>query len=83
MSRLPPAKIIPMNDAQLNDLKQFITGKVSQTESHLSERIGRLEKKMDEGFAGVGEAIEVVIAHIDSSPTVVNQRLTNLEHRAS
>jgi predicted negative regulator of RcsB-dependent stress response len=63
-----------MNDDQFADLKQFITATVSQTETRLGERIGRvetridkvedrltnLEQKMDDGFAAVAEATDAI-----------------------
>lgn len=72
-----------MDDHQLDDLKQFIAAAVSQTETHLGDRIGKLEvglealrKEMLDGFAGVGEAIEEINKQVD-------ERLTKLEQQAA
>jgi tetrahydromethanopterin S-methyltransferase subunit G len=68
-----------MNDDQLDDLKQFITATVSQTEARLGGRIGRvearidkvadrltnMEQKMDDGFAAVAEAIDTIHTRLD------------------
>jgi archaellum component FlaC len=68
-----------MQDDQIDDLKQFITTTVSQQltdfEQRLNGRIDGLEKKMDEGFAGVGDAISEINDKIENHDT----RLTNLE----
>jgi tetrahydromethanopterin S-methyltransferase subunit G len=75
-----------MNDNQIDDLKQFITATVSQSEQRLGERIDNveqtltkriddLEHKMEEGFAGVSEAIEGINQHQDEQ----DARLTDLE----
>lgn len=47
-----------MDEDQLNDLKQFIANTVSRTEVRLTERVDKLEKKVDAGFAGIGGVIE-------------------------
>ncbi len=76
-----------MNDQQLEDLKQFIDSRISQTEArfdgkledlgeNLQEKIENLRKEMLDGFAGVGEAIEEINKHID-------ERLTKLEQQAA
>lgn len=73
-----------MDDTQLEDLKQFIDGRVSQAETRLNEDLGgkidsagkRLEgkikslrEKMLDGFTGVGEAIEEINQRIDQFDT--------------
>ena len=77
-----------MNDEQLEDLKQFIDSRISQTEARFDEklggvesRVGNLEEKLEalrqemlDGFAGVGEAIEEINKLIDA-------RLTKLEQQ--
>jgi hypothetical protein len=77
-----------MNDDQLDDLKQFIDSRISQTEARLTQRIDglelkidnhdkrfdELEAKVDDGFAGIGEALDV--AHKDT-----DERLTRLEQQ--
>ncbi len=72
-----------MNDDQLNDLKQFIDSRISQSVENLASKddiktlaskddIKRLEQKVDDGFSGVGEAVDEV-----------NQALTNHEQRVT
>jgi hypothetical protein len=69
-----------MNDDQLEDLKQFIDARISQTEARFDEKLeGKLEelrKEMLNGFSGVGEAIEEINKQVD-------ERLTKLENQAS
>lgn len=77
-----------MNTDQLDDLKQFITATVSQSEARLEERLGgridsleqkvddgfvRLEAKMDDGFAGIGDAIEAIHLRIDDNETSIDK----------
>jgi hypothetical protein len=83
-----------MTDDQLTDLKQFILATVSQTEARLeskidsvevrlSTRIDELNDKMDDGFAGVGEAIEQLHQQIEERDDVVEGRLAKLEQHAT
>jgi len=69
-----------MNDQQLEDLKQFIDSRISQTEARFDEKLDEklevLRKEMLDGFAGVGEAIEEINKQVD-------ERLTKLEHRTA
>ena len=51
--------------ADVEDLKQFIVATVSQSEARLESRLERLERKVDNGFAGVAEAIETIHELID------------------
>jgi hypothetical protein len=80
-----------MNDEQLDDLKQFIDSRISQTEARFGERISGSEAKveqnlkglrseMHDGFAGIGEAIEQINQHHDDRDKD-EQRLTKLEHQ--
>jgi hypothetical protein len=68
-----------MNDTQIDDLKQFITATVSQTESRLESRLGgkidRLEKKVDDGFAAIGD----IITDLQDQHDNHEKRLTTLE----
>jgi len=64
-------KMIPVDDDQLDDLKQFVSATVSQTEARLTEKIDKLEQKVDDGFAGVGEAIEEIHTQIDARGKVI------------
>jgi hypothetical protein len=68
-----------MKDEQLDDLKQFIEATVSQTEARLTQKIDALEQKMDDGFAGVGDAIEEI--HKVTGDHEV--RITGLEQQAA
>ena len=70
-----------MNDEQLDDLKQFIDSRISQSELGLRGEIGGLRKEVRDGFAGVGEAIEQINQRFDERDKEVDQRLTNLEHQ--
>lgn len=70
-----------MNDAQLDDLKQFIDSRISQTEGRLGERIDNIESRLDalrkemlDGFAGVGEAIEEINKQFDDRITKLEQQ---------
>ena len=68
-----------MNDGQLNnyfdDLKQFISGVVSQSEARLTARIDAVEQKMDDGFAGIADIMEIQNDRLDTH----DQRLVALE----
>lgn len=79
-----------MDEDQLNDLKQFITATVSQATAGMAakedmaniatkEDIARLERKVDDGFAGVSEAVE----QINEQCTEIDQRVTGLEQQAA
>lgn len=79
-----------MNDDQLDDLKQFISATVSQTEQRLGEqidgvdqRLDRLEQEVDNGFAGVGEAIDAIYDSINTHENGTDIRLTKLEQKAA
>lgn len=72
-----------MNENQLEDLEQFITSTVSQTEERLLNEIVSLRSEMTDGFAGVGEAIEQIHNGIEENDTEVERRLTKLEKRAA
>ncbi|HLC91879.1 MAG TPA: hypothetical protein VJC09_02400 [Candidatus Saccharimonadales bacterium] len=78
-----------MNEEQLDDLKQFIDSRISQTEARFDEKLEKIDDKVEglskeftnlrkemlEGFAGVGEAIKEINKHFD-------KRLTKLEQAA-
>lgn len=70
-----------MNDDQLDDLKDFVSTTVLQTEARLTERIDGLEQKMDDGFAGVGEAIAGINERIDDNYTKLDNRIITLEQK--
>lgn len=73
-----------MNDDQLDDLKQFIDSRISQSETRLGDRIDGVEQSLNsklealrqemlDGFVGVSEAIEEINKHFD-------ERISKLEH---
>lgn len=68
-----------MNDSQIDDLKQFIDGKISQSESRVTEKIEKLEKKVDNGFAGIADSIETTNQLLDDH----EHRITKLEQKAA
>jgi hypothetical protein len=74
-----------MNDEQLDDLKQFIDSRISQSEQLLkaefTQQLQITNQKIDDGLAGVGEAIEQINNRLDKRDKDVDQRLTNLEHQ--
>ncbi|HET9721483.1 MAG TPA: hypothetical protein VFP32_00430 [Candidatus Saccharimonadales bacterium] len=76
-----------MNDEQLEDLKQFIDGRISQAETRFDNKLGEeigsvreeieaLRKEMLDGFTGVGEAIDEINKHFD-------ERISKLEQQAA
>jgi hypothetical protein len=74
-----------MDENTLNDLKQFIAATVSQATANMATKddIARLEKKVDDGFAGVGDAIEDINKRIDEQYKEVDQRITRLEQQST
>lgn len=71
-----------MNDQQLEDLKQFMDGRISQVEArfdgkfeNIETKIEELRQEMLEGFSGVGDAVDEIVKQFD-------ERLTKLEQRA-
>ncbi len=79
-----------MNDEQMDDLKQFISSTVSQTEQRLGERmdgveqrLDRMQTEMEQGFAGVGEAIDAIHERMDEYEKQTDTRLTKLEQKAA
>lgn len=74
-----------MKTNELDDLKQFITAMLSQTETRLGERIDQLENRIDtvaaemhDGFAGIADIIEGNNKRVDDH----EQRVTKLEQQA-
>jgi len=54
--------------------------------SHMAKDIAHLEKKMDDGFAGISEAIEhikQINQTMDDRDKEVDQRFTNLEQQSA
>jgi tetrahydromethanopterin S-methyltransferase subunit G len=76
-----------MSDHQLEDLKQFIAAMISQSEvrleTRLTKRIDNLEQKVDDGFAGVGEALDEINTRLDKRDAEVDGRLSKLEVQAA
>ena len=70
-----------MTDDQLEDLKQFIDSRISQSESITNGKFAKVDAKIEAlrqemlgGFAGVGEAIEEINHRIDQHLAVIHQR---------
>jgi len=74
-----------MNSELFEDLKQFITAALSQTETRLLERlefeIAALRKELSEfraetheGFLGVGEAMDETALKVDARFTALEQQ---------
>ncbi len=76
-----------MNSDQLDDLKQFIDSRISQSEARfdekLEEKIEALRKEVIDGFTGVGEAIEEIHKQLDENKAEFDKRLTKLEQQAA
>ncbi len=76
-----------MNDDQLNDLKQFIDSRLSQTETRFDEKfelkLEALRAEVQDGFGGIAEAIEQLHEQSDAESSDVAQRLTKLEQQAA
>ena len=84
-----------MNDDQLDDLKQFIAGTVSQTEERLQMQISEIKSEVSEmkiemseiktemanGFEGIGEAIEQIHQQAEAQEVEVDRRFTKLEQQ--
>lgn len=68
-----------MNDQQLEDLKQFIDARISQTEARFEEKLDEkleiLRKEMLDGFSGVGEAVEEINRQVDDRLTKLEQHI--------
>ena len=72
-----------MNNDQLDDLKQFIDSRISQSELRFDDKIEGLRREMLDGFAGVGEAVEEIHKQIDERKAEFDRRLTKLEQQAA
>jgi len=76
-----------MNDDQLNDLKQFIDSRLSQTESSLNVRFDNkletLRTEMHDSFGGISDAIEQIREQLDTEHSEVDQRFKKLEQRTT
>jgi len=77
-----------MSDTQVEDLKQFITSLISQTEGRLRSELtdlrrelSDLQQKVSDGFAGVGDAIEIIHQYSEKRDIEIETRLTKLEQQ--
>lgn len=75
-----------MNDDQLDDLKQFIDSRMSQTEARIEENIDSklnvVREEINDKVGGIADAIEQIHELIDSEHTTTNRRLTKLEQQS-
>lgn len=60
------------NDQLLDELKQYMNGRLSQTEQYIHEEIKELRTEVHEGFASIGD---IVTAH--------NEQIDDLEIRTT
>lgn len=74
----------------MDNLKQLIAATVSQTEVRLEGRLANLDGKiemlhleMQEGFAGVSEAIEDTQSRYDAQHANLDKRVAKLEAKAA
>lgn len=76
-----------MADDQLNDLKQFIDSRLSQTEQSIrddmSSGFNLINQKVDNGFEGIGEAIEQIHQQAETQEAEVDRRFTKLEQQTA
>lgn len=83
-----------MNDEQLEDLKQFIDSRISQSEvrfddklstevSALRNEISALRQEMLDGFAGVGDSFDEIHKLLEEQKQNFDTRLTKLEQQAA
>ena len=92
----PPnrAKISSMNDRQLEDLKQFIDGRISQTEGRFDERLDEKIETLDEKIETLDEKLEALRKEmldgftgvgdaIEEINKMIDERLTKLENQAA
>lgn len=72
-----------MNNNQLNDLKQFIDSRISQSEAHLEGKIDNLKAEMSQRFTEIQSAIaETMTASNDNADDQLKdheQRIVRLE----
>ena len=72
----------------VGDMKQFVDARLSQTEERLTvkidgvdRKVDMLSQKVDDGFTGIGEAIEQMNNETDKTNSLFNWRLLKLEQR--
>lgn len=81
-----------MDEEQLSDLKQFIAATVSQATANMATKedvvdiktdIAKLEKKVDDSFAKISEAIEGINEQTDENKRKVGLRPLTYEQQAA
>lgn len=74
-----------INDRQLEDLKQFIDSRISQSEAHLEGMIDDLTAEMSQRFTEIQSAIaETITTNNDSADDHLNdheQRIVRLQRQ--
>jgi hypothetical protein len=74
-----------MNADQFDDLKQFISASISQSETRLRDDMQTgfqaVRQEMADGFLAVGEAIDDIHKQMEEHRTSTDTRLKKLEHR--
>ncbi len=73
-----------MNDDQMDDLKQFITATVSQTEERLTNRIDGLDNRIDKlevRIDSLEQKIDDVDAKLDTIAETLHGRIEDHEVR--
>ncbi len=84
--------LVLMDDAAIEDLKQFIATTIRQEISSafdnpegkvakIEDKLNKLDQKVDEGFAGVGEAMSDMAESVDKTLDDHEQRIRALESK--
>lgn len=68
-----------MSDEQLEDLKQFIDSRISQSESLTREEIANLKEETKNGFSGVADSLDHLNQVIDEH----EQRIAKFEQKVA
>lgn len=68
-----------MNDEQIEDLKQYIDGRIPQSESLTQEENNKLRKEMRGDFSGVAKSIERINQMLEEQ----ERRVTKIEEKAA
>ncbi len=75
-----------MTNQQMNELKLFfkteVVQAITESEARTNSRIDRLETRMEEGFSGIADALDVILDLMERDRKITNQRLTWLERHA-
>jgi predicted nucleic acid-binding Zn-ribbon protein len=77
------------NEQMLEDLKQFIAVQTTDIRDDIADvkrNVERLEKKVDDGFAGISTIIETIntrIDHVEDKVDEMDIQLKRLKHRAA